>query len=78
MQSNRRKRTADASSVRHLNLTARRKRERPGREALEVGPELVVQPRLRVAVAAGPDAVEHLGVGLRLAPPAGRTAATSG
>jgi hypothetical protein len=66
--------------VRHPHLTARREKGRggPGREALEVGPELVVQPRLRVAVAASPDAVEHLGVDLRLAPPAGRTAAAGG
>jgi hypothetical protein len=45
---------------------------------MEMGPELVVEPGLLAAVAAGADAAEHLGVGLRLAPPAGRTAATSG
>ena len=50
----------------------------PGREAVEMGPELVVEPGAGIGLGASADPAEHLAVGLRLPPPPGRAAAGRG
>jgi hypothetical protein len=50
----------------------------PGREAVEMGPELVVEPGTGIGRRTSADPAEHLAVGLRLPPPPGRAAAGGG